>query len=332
MAIHFRRRELIAVLGCVTAACPLVVRAQQDTKTHRIGFLANDPTIPMQSAGKAFLQALGQHGFVEGKNIVIERRFAQGMSELSLSLAAELARLDLALIVASGQNNIAALQQTTDAIPVVMVNVFDPLRMGVADSLDLPGRNFTGLASPLSIRMLGKRLQLLTDPFPWISRLAVLRTPNFPTEQIQWDWLERAASAFNVKLVAVPINGNSDLNAAFATLRRERPDALYGLNNPLTLILRKQISDLVAKERLLAIYPFTEVAEAGGLMSYGASRPDLFGRAATYVTKILTGAKAADLPIEQPTKFELVINLTTAKVLALTIPPGLRGLADKVIE
>jgi len=204
--------------------------------------------------------------------------------------------------------------------------------MGLVRSLDSPGTNFTGLTSAISVRLLGKRLQLLKDPFPRITRLAVLRTPNFPTDHIQWDWLERAASAFNVKLIALSMNGKSDLDAAFAAVHRERPDALYGLNNPLTLILRKQITELAAKERLPAIYPFTEVAEVGGFMSYGASRPDLFRRATTYVVKILTGAKAANLPIEQPSKFELVLNLATANALALTIPPGLRGLADKVIE
>jgi len=325
-----RRREFLFALGSAVAVWPRVARTQQGI--HRIGFLANDPTIPMQAAGKAFLEGLQEHGFVEGKNIIIERRFAQGDSERSSELATELIKLGVELFVASGQNNIAALSQGAKSAPVVMVNVFDPIGMGIVRGLETPGTNFTGLTSAVSIRLLGKRLQLLKDSFPQISRLGVLRTPNFPTDQVQWDWLERAASAFNVRLVTVSMNGNSDLDAAFAALRRERADALYGLNNPLTLILRKQISELAAKERLLAIYPFAEVAEAGGLMSYGASRPDLFRRAAAYVAKILTGAKAADLPIEQPTQFELAINLTTAKALALTIPPGLRALADKVIQ
>jgi putative ABC transport system substrate-binding protein len=332
MAIRIRRRKFIVTLGGAAAAWPFGVRAQQGEEIHRIGFLANDPTLPTQAAGEAFLESLREHGFVEGKNIIIERRFAHGNSQRSSELAAELIQLNVGLIVASGQNNIAALSQRTKSTPVVMVNVFDPIGMGIVGNLASPGTNFTGLTSAVSIRLLGKRLQLLKDPFPRISRLAVLRTPNFPTDHVQWDWLERAASAFNVKLIAVSINGYSDLDAAFAALRRERADALYGLNNPLTLILRKQITELAAKERLPAIYPFTEVAEAGGLMSYGASRPDLFRRAATYAAKILSGAKAADLPIEQPTKFELVINLTTAKALALTIPAGLLALADKVIQ
>jgi putative ABC transport system substrate-binding protein len=203
-----------------------------------------------------------------------------------------------------------------------------------AASLASPGSNFTGLTSPVTvIRMLAKRLQLLKDAFPRITRLAVLRTPNFPTDSAQWDLMERrAAPAFNVKLVAVSINGRSDLEAAFAAIHRDHPDGLFCLNNPLTLILRKEIAQFAAGERIPAIYPFKEVAEAGGLMSYGANRPALFRRAAAYVAKILNGAKPADLPIEQPSKFELVLNLTTAKAAGITIPPAIRSLADEVLE
>ena len=183
------RREFITLLGGASVACPLAGRAQQGEKTHRIGFLGNDSTIPAQAAGEAFLAGLREHGFVEGKNIVIERRFAQGAPEQSSKLAAELARLDVSLIVASGQNNIAALKGVTKSIPVVMVNVFDPIGMGIADSLTSPGSNFTGLTSPVSLRMLGKRLQLLKDAFHGISRLAVLRTPKFPTDPVQWETL-----------------------------------------------------------------------------------------------------------------------------------------------
>jgi putative ABC transport system substrate-binding protein len=326
------RRELLKPLGIVLVAWPITGQAQQVGKIYRIGFLANDPTIPMQAAGEAFLQGLREHGFVEGTNIVIERRFAQGAPEQSSELAAELARLDVSLIVASGQNNIAALKGAAKPIPVVMVNVFDPIGMGIVDSLASPGRNFTGLTSPLSLRMLGKRLQLLKDAFHGISRLAVLRTPNFATDQVQWDWLERAAPAFNVKLIAVSMNGRSDLEAAFAALHRERPDALFCSNNPLTLIFRKEIAEFAARERFPAVYPFAEVAEVGGLMSYGASRIDLFRRAASYVANILNGAKPGDMPIEQPKRFELVINLKTAKALGIKVPPALIRLADKVIE
>jgi putative ABC transport system substrate-binding protein len=180
--------------------------------------------------------------------------------------------------------------------------------------------------------MLGKRLQLLKDVFPRVFRLAVLRIPNFPTDQTQWNWLERASSAFNVKLIPKSMNQPDDLEPTFEAIRREHPDGLFVLNSPLALMLCKQLADLAAGQRLPAIYPFTEVAEAGGLMSYGASRPDLYRQGATYVVKVLEGAKPADLPMVQPTKFELAVNVTTAKKLHLNIPDALLALADKVIE
>jgi putative ABC transport system substrate-binding protein len=180
--------------------------------------------------------------------------------------------------------------------------------------------------------MVGKRLQLLKDAFPHTSLVAVLRMPNFATDQMQWDALERVAPVLNVKLTAVPVNGRSDLETAFAAIRRERPDALFASNDPLTLIFRRQITEFAAQERLPAMYPFTDVAEAGGLMSYGASRVYLFQHAATYVAKILAGAKPGDLPIEQPTKFEFVINLKTANALGLTVSRDILLIADEVIE
>jgi putative ABC transport system substrate-binding protein len=327
---RFRRREFLGSLGVIALSWPLAARAQQEIR--RIGFLANDPTIPIQAAGKAFLEGLLENGFVEGGNIVIERRFAQGASERSSELAAELLRLNVSLIVASGQNNVAALREATRSVPVVMVNVLDRIGMGSAGSLVPPGSNFTGLIGSVSLRVLGKRMQLLKDGFPKISRVAVLRTPSFATDQVQWDWLERAAPAFNVRLVSVPVNRPDDVEGAFAALRRERPDALFGSNNPLILIMRKQIAELAAAQRLPAIYPFAEVTESGGLMSYGGSRTDLFRRAATYAAKILKGAKPADLHVEQATKFEFVVNRATAKQLGLSLPSALLALADQVIE
>jgi putative ABC transport system substrate-binding protein len=325
------RRHFITLIGGA-AIWPLAALAQQSAKIRRIGFLANDPTIPAQAAGKAFLEALRDQGFVEGRNIVIERRFAQGAPERSAELAAELVRLDLELIVASGQNNVTALKQATKSIPVVMVNVFDPVGMGIVGSLALPRSNFTGLTSHVSPEMVDKRLQLLKDAFPRTSRVGVLRMPSFTHDQMQWDALEHAAPALNVRLIAVPIRGHNDLEGAFAALRRDRPDALFGLNDPATLIFRKQIAEFAAQERLPAMYPFTEVTEAGGLMSYGASRTALFHRAAGYVVKILNGARPAEMPIEQPVKFELVINVKAANAIGLTIPREILLLADEVIE
>jgi putative ABC transport system substrate-binding protein len=328
-----RRRDFIRLFGGV-AAWPLAARAQQAAKpvTYRIGFLANDPTIPTQAAGKAFLEGLREQGFVEGKNIVIERRFAEGGFNRSSELAAELVRLRVDLIVVSGQNNAVAVNRATKTIPVVMVNVFDPIGMGIVSSLASPGGNITGLTSHVSPEMVAKRLQLLKEVVPHISRVAVLRNPNFVTDQIQWDALERAAPALNVKLISVVLRGRSDLEDLFAAIRHERPDALFASGIPQTLIFRQAIADFAMAERLPAMYPFIECAEAGGLMSYGASRSDLFRRAANYGAKILNGAKPRDLPIEQPTKFELVINLKTAKTIGLDVPLQLQQLADEVIE
>jgi putative ABC transport system substrate-binding protein len=326
-----RRREFITLLGGA-AAWPLAARAQQGANLRRIGFLANDPTISTEPVGKSFLEGLREHGFVEGENIAIERRFAEGVIARSYELAAELVRLDVRLIVASGTNNAVAAKEATKTIPIVMVNVFDPIGLRIVDSLGSPGGNITGLSNHVSPEMAGKRLQLLMEAIPRISRLAVFRNPDFSSDQAQWVFLEGVAPSLNVKLQALTIRNRSELQTAFATIRRDRPDALFGLYNAQTLIFRKLIVDFAAEERLPAMYPLVELAETGGLMSYGASRIDLFRRAASYVAKILSGTNPADMPIEQPTKFELVINLKAAKALGIELPPTLIARADEVIE
>jgi putative tryptophan/tyrosine transport system substrate-binding protein len=326
-----KRREFITLLGGA-AAWPLATRAQQGQKIRRIGFLANDPTIPTEPAGKAFLDGLREHGFVEGENIAIERRFTQGEITRSSELAADLVRLDVSLIVASGTNNAVAVKDATRTIPIVMVNVFDPVGLGIVNSIGSPGRNITGVSNHISPEMAGKRLQLLMDAIPGISRLAVFRNPDFPSDRAQWDYLEQVTPSLNVKLIALSVRNLSELSEAFATIRQDRPDALFGLYNAQILIFRKLIVDFVAEQGLPAMYPLVELAEAGGLMSYGTSRTDLFRRAASYVARILNGANAADMPIEQPTKFDLVINLKAAKALGLALPPQLLARADEVIE
>jgi putative ABC transport system substrate-binding protein len=326
-----RRREFITLLGGV-GAWPLTARAQQPGNIVRIGFLANDPTIPTQSAGKAFVAALAESGFVEGTNIAIERRFAGTSWARSAELAAELVRLEVSLIVASGDNNIIAAKQATKTTPIVMVNVVDPIARGIVTSLASPGGNITGVASHVSAEMAGKRLDLLREAVPRISRLAVLGGRATPQDLSQWNVIEPAARSLNIELQDIPVREEGELENGLNQIRRDRPDALFGLYNGPTLTFRKRIADFAAQERLPAIYAFIETVEAGGLMSYGASRSELFRRAAGYASKILRGANPADLPIEQPTKFEFVINLKAAKALGLTISSTLLARADEVIE
>jgi putative ABC transport system substrate-binding protein len=328
---HTRRRDVIFALAGA-AAWPFSARAQQPWKPIRIGFLANDPTIPAQSAGKAFVAALAETGFVEGENVVIERRFAGTSWARSAELAAELVRLEVSLIVASGDNNVIAAKQATTAIPIVMVNVVDPIARGIVTSLASPGGNITGVASHVSAEMAGKRLDLLREAVPRISRLAVLGGRATPQDLAQWNVIEPAARALNIALQDIAVREPGELENGLNQIRHDRPDALFGLYNGPTLMFRKRIADFAAEQRLPAMYAFIETAEAGGLMSYGASRTELFRHAAGYASRILRGAKPADLPIEQPSKFKFVINLKTANALGLEIPPTLIARADEVIE
>jgi putative tryptophan/tyrosine transport system substrate-binding protein len=323
-----RRRDVIFALAG-TAAWPFSARAQQPWKPIRIGFLANDPTIPAQSA---FVAALAETGFVEGENVVIERRFAGTSWARSAELAAELVRLEVNLIVASGDNNVIAAKQATTAIPIVMVNVVDPIARGIVTSLASPGGNITGVASHVSAEMAGKRLDLLREAVPRISRLAVLGGRATPQDLAQWNVIEPAARALNIALQDIAVREPGELENGLNQIRRDRPDALFGLYNGPTLMFRKRIADFAAEQRLPAMYAFIETAEAGGLMSYGASRTELFRHAAGYASRILRGAKPADLPIEQPSKFKFVINLKAAKALGLEIPATLIARADEVIE
>jgi len=327
-----KRREFMRLLAGAAGAWPLAVRAQQRGNIYGIGFLANDPTIPTQSAGKAFLQGLQENGLVEGKNLFIERRFAEGRFDRASELAAELVRLDPDLIVVSGTNNAIAASKATKLIPIVMANVFDPTALGIVASLAFPGGNITGLSNDVSPELASKRLALLKEAVPKILRVAVFLNPDYAQDQAQWEVLQRAAPTLNLELRALVLRERNELETVFASLRRERPDALLALRNPQTLLFRKPIVEFAADARLPAMYAFAEIPEAGGLMSYGPSRSDLFRHSASYVAKILKGAKPTDLPIEQPTKFELVINLKAAKTIGIDIPVMLLGRADEVIE
>jgi putative tryptophan/tyrosine transport system substrate-binding protein len=327
-----RRREFITLIGGAAVMWPLTAHAQQTEKVYRIGFLANDPTIPQQPAGRAFVDGLRESGFIEGANIVIERRFAEGRLDRPSELANQLIRLNVELIVASSPESAIAAKQATKDIPIVFVNVLDPVGSGIVSSLARPGGNITGLASHVSPDVAGKRLELLKEAAPQISRVAVLLTADTETDTAQWSVLEYAGRSLRVDLQAFTARLPEEFERAFVRMSQERPDAIFGTYNAPNLIHRKIIVAYANANHLPGMFAFTEAAADGGLMSYGASRTDLFRRAALYVGKILKGAKPADLPIELPTNFELVINLKTAKALGLKIPPQLLARADEVIE
>ena len=326
-----RRREFITLLGGVTA-WPLAAPAQQAGKIYRIGFLANDPTIPSQPAWQAFLDGLRESGFVEGKNIVVERRFAEARLDRYANLVAELIRLQVDVIVTSAQEATLAAKRATSQVPIVMLSVSDPLGLGIVASLAHPEGNITGLAQDDSAELAAKRMQLLKDAIPNAAQAAVLLNPDLPYEQAQWQQLQRAAHSLGLTLRQLVTRQSSEFEGAFAAIGRDRPDVLLSANSSLNFVNRKRIVEFAARGRLPAMYGNREYAEAGGFMSYGYLRSESFRRAAIFVGKILKGAKPADLPIEQPTKYELVINLKTAKLLGLEIPRDLLLVADETIE
>jgi putative ABC transport system substrate-binding protein len=302
--------------------------AQQPVKVPRIGYLS--ATRP-QPRDEAFRQGLRELGYVEGQTILIEWRFAEGKSDRISHNAVELVHRKVDIIVTTGPGDTRAARELTATIPIVMAQDSDPVGSGFVASLARPGGNITGLSN-MSSEISGKRLELLKEIVPKLSRVAVLETPTEPgTAQALRD-TEVGAEAFGVKLQHLDVRGPKDIDPAFRAAIKGRADALLVLASAVFVLQPTQIAELAAKSRLPAIYVRGEFVEAGGLMSYGASITDLWRRAATYVDKILKGAKPADLPVEQPTKFEFVINLKTAKQIGLTIPQSLLYRADKVIK
>ncbi len=320
------------VVGLLSA--PLAAEAQQPGKVARIGVLASaPPTTPEVSRNwGAFRQGLGERGWVEGQNIVIEYRWAEGRVERFPSLAAELVSLKLDLIVAGSTSGARAAKQATSTIPIVMVYVTDPVGGGLVASLARPGGNVTGLTFQVGPEIVGKQLELLKEAVPKVSRVAVLLNPDSRSSPIFLKETQAAARVLAVKLQLLEVRSPNELEGAFTAMTRERADALLVLPGPFTFAHARRIADLAAKSRLPAAYPFRESAEAGGLMAYAANAPDMMRRAATYVDKILKGAKPADLPVEQPTKFEFIINLKAAKALGLPIPQSVLIRADEVIQ
>ena len=326
-----KRRDLITLLGSA-AAWPLTARAQQAGKIYRIGFLANDPAIPTQPAGRAFLEGLQESGFVEGKNVVIDRRFAEGKLDRYTGLVAELVKLGADVLVTSADEATLAAKRVNTAIPIVMMNVSDPVGQGIIASLAHPRGNITGVIQNDTAEISAKRMQLLKDAVPHATKVAVLLNPDQPYDRSQWQQLELAARSLQVTLRQLVARRGSEIEGAFASIGTDRPDVLLLPISSLIFSNRARIIELALKNRLPSMSPFREITEIGGLMSYGSVRVDRFKRAAIYVGKILKGAKPADLPVEQPTKFELVINLKTAKALGLSLPYTVLGRADEVIE
>ena len=311
---------------------PSAADAQQAAKIARLGILSlNVSASPLL---ETFLQGLRDLGYVEGRNVVIEYRDAEGKPERLSALAAELVALKVDVIFAGGTPHALAAKQATRTVPIVFTGVSDPVTDGLVTSLARPGGNVTGL-SLLAPELVGKRLELLKQAVPGVTRVAILRQPGGVGERTETDILkaaEVAARALGVRLQFVEVRGPTDFDRAFSDMTRARAGALTGLGGSMFFNERRRLVNLAAKNRLPAVYPLRDYVDAGGLMSYGPNIADSFRRAATYVDKILKGAKLADLPVEQPTKFELVINLKTAKALGLTIPPSLLLRIDQVIE
>jgi putative tryptophan/tyrosine transport system substrate-binding protein len=326
------RRTFLAGTGAVLLAAPWASEAQQAAKVPRIGVLGGTPAPhPLR---EAFLQGLRDLGYVEGRTVVIEWRFDEEKLERLPALAAELVALKVDVIVTGSTPTAVAAKQATKTIPIVFAAVADPVADGLVTSLARPGGNVTG-SSTLAPELVGKRLEYLKQVVPEVTRVAVLWQPGYLPEPTEKDLLkaaEAAARALGVRLQFVEARGPADFDRAFSDMTRARAGAMTVLPSSMFFLERSRLADLVAKNRLPAVYGFKEAVHAGGLMSYGPDIAYMFRRLATYVDKILKGAKPADLPVEQPTKFELVINLKTAKALGLTIPQSVLGRADQVIK
>jgi putative ABC transport system substrate-binding protein len=326
-----KKKITVLTLCAVLFALCVPAWAQQPGKIPRIGFLL--PYSPGPDARvEAFRQGLRELGYVEGQNITLEYRWADGKFERLPDLAADLVRLKVDVIVAAVTQASLAAKQAASAIPIVMVGVSDPVGTGLVISLARPGANITGTSS-MTAEVVGKQLELLKETVPKISRVAALWNPANPIFQaIQRKETEVAARALGMQLRILEARGPDEIDRAFAAMAKEHTKALLVLGDPVFISHRKRIADLAANGHLPAVSGTREFVDAGGLMAYGPSFSDMYRRAAYYVDRILKGTKPADLPVEQPTKFELIINLKTAKQIGLTIPPNVLARADKVIR
>jgi putative tryptophan/tyrosine transport system substrate-binding protein len=326
-----RRRDFITLLGLGPIAWPRVAHAQQTGKPYSIGFFtagspgAGSPGLP------AFVERLRQLGWIEGKTFAIEDRYAENRLDRLPELAAELVRLNVDVIVAAGTLAPLAAKHATATIPIVMASAGDPLGSGLVNSLARPDGNVTGL-SLMSPDLSAKRLELMKRIVPNIARVAVIWNADNPYPALVFKQTENAARQLTIGIQSLEVRTPDDVNGALGAAVQEKANALITVEDPLTQACRKQIADFAAKNRLPTISGLRTYVDAGGLLSYGPALADLYRRAADYVDKILKGAKPSELPVEEPTEFELVINLKTAKALGLTIPPDILAIADAVIE
>ena len=330
MTVTIGRRELLAAVGGAAVAWPLAARAQQSGRLRTIGFLGPNTHSAASEWVAAFVQRLRELGWTEGRTITIEYRWAEGREERFAEIAAELVRLKADVIVTSGTQAVMASKNATSVIPIVFATAGDPVGSGLVASLARPGGNVTGLAT-LANELAGKRLELLREVVPSLRRLAIMGNVGNPYITLELGEVRAAARMLGLEAITLEIRRAQDLASAFEALK-SGADALYVCTDALVNTHRIRINIAALGERLPTMHGSRDFVEAGGLMSYGPNFPDMFRRTADYVDKILRGAKPGDLPVEQPTKFDLVVNLTTAKALRLEIPPTLLTRADEVLE
>ena len=326
------RRAFIRTIAGGLLGVRAIAGAQQPGKVYRLGYLSQPTRESVAQVLEAFLNKLRELGWVDGRNLIIEYRWAEGDAERLPRLAADLVRAKVDVIVAPAGAAAIAAKEATSAIPIVMIFAIDPVELGLVTNLRKPGGNVTGTTFAVSREIYGKQLQLLKEAVPNASRVALLENPADPGWSIQHGEVEAAAQAMGLRLQRTTARGPEEFDAAFAAMGREQANALYVSSSSLWIVHRKQLAELALKYRLPTMFNYREMVEAGGLMAYAVNMSDFIGRAAVYVDKILRGANPADLPIEQPTKFELVINLKTVRALALTLPPALLQRADDLIQ
>jgi putative tryptophan/tyrosine transport system substrate-binding protein len=329
--LDLRRRQFLTLLGGGAVALPLAARAQPMAKVWRVGMLETTAATLNAANLDAFRQALRQLGYVEGQNLIVEYRSGDGHIDRFPQLAAELVHLNVDIIITRGTPAALAAKKATTTIPIVMAAIGEPVETGMVASLARPGGNVTGLSAFVT-ELTAKRVEIMRELIPQLSRMALIDNMANRSVPAQWDEMKRAAVAFGIQPQLYDVRKAEDMERAFSSAIAQRVNALSVGNDSVLIANRIQVVQLAARHRLPAIYATRDFVDAGGLLSYAAHYPDLYRRAAAYVDKIFKGAKPADLPVEQPTKFEIVVNLKAASALGLEVPPTLLARADEVIE